>query len=110
MAVSPEQPDNSLNTIEKNNLSFDVLFDQGNKVADSFGLSFVLAEALRPIYKKFGIDVEGSNGDGTFTLPVPATYVIDKDGVIAYAFADADYTKRLDPEEVIAALEKLTQA
>lgn len=108
MAISPEKPDNSLNTIEKNNLSFDVLFDQGNKVADSFGLSFVLPESLRPIYKKFGIDVEAANGDGTFRLPVPATYVINKDGTIAYAFADADYTARLDPEDVIAALEKLS--
>lgn len=107
IAVSPETPDNSLSTREKNELAFDVLYDKGNGVAEGYGLVFTLSEKLRPIYAKFGIDVPGFNGDDTFKLPVPATFVIGQDGVIAYAFADADYTKRLEPAEIVKALKAL---
>ena len=107
MAISPETPDNSLTTREKHDLPFDVLFDQGNKVADAYGLAFSLHSDLRPLYKNFGIDIQANNGDDTFTLPIPATYVIAPDGRVAFHFADADYTKRIDPEEVVEALKKL---
>lgn len=107
VAVTPETPDKSLSTREKNDLAFDVLFDQGNKVAEAYGLVFSLSEELRPIYEKFGIDVPGYNGDDSFTLPVPATYIIDRDGTVAFHFADADYTKRLEPGDVVTALKKL---
>lgn len=107
VAITPETPDNSLSTREKNDLKFDVLFDEGNKVAESYGLVFALSEKLRPIYASFGLDLPAYNGDDSFTLPVPATYVVDKGGVVAYQFADADHTKRLEPAEVVNALEKL---
>ena len=107
VAVSPETPDHSLSTREKHDLAFEVLFDKGNKVAQSYGLVFVLDEALRPLYAKLGIDLVASNGDDSFSLPIPATYVIDRNGVVAYHLADADYTKRLEPDDVISALKKL---
>lgn len=107
MTITPETPDNSLSTREKNELAFDVLFDEGNKVAERYGLVFTLSEELRPIYAQFGIDLEKANGDSTFTLPIPATYVVASDGTIAYHFADADYTKRLEPDEVVKALKAL---
>ena len=107
VAISPETPDNSLTTSEKNELSFAVLSDVGNRVAREFGLVFTLPEALRPIYEGFGIDLPAHNGDDRFELPVPATYVIDTDGRIAHAFANVDYTQRLDPEAILAALERL---
>jgi len=107
VAVTPETPDNSLNIIEKNELAFEVLFDQGNKVAEAYGLVFELAEHLRPMYADFGLDIPAFNGDDSFRLPVPATYVIDANGVVAYHFADADYTKRLEPDKVVAALQKI---
>ncbi|MEO0456305.1 MAG: peroxiredoxin-like family protein [Cyanobacteria bacterium P01_A01_bin.114] len=107
IAISPETPDNSLSTSEKNALSFVVLSDVGNRVARDFGLVFQLAEELRPIYKGFGIDIEAYNGDATFELPVPATYVVAPDGDIVYAFANADYTKRAEPADVITALKQV---
>ena len=73
VAVSPQTPDQSLSTAEKNELEFSVLSDVGNDVAGEYGLVFTLPEALRPIYAEFGIDLPSYNGDDSFELPVPAT-------------------------------------
>jgi len=86
------------------------LSDAGNQVAKDFGLVFVLPEELRPIYQDFGIDLPAHNGDNTFELPIPATYVIAQNGTIIHAFVDPDYTKRLDPAEIIAALKQRSVA
>lgn len=107
VAVSPETPDNSLTTTEKNELSYPVLSDVGNKVAREFGLVFTLPETLRPLYAEWGIDIPAHNGDDRFELPVPATYVIAPDGRVVFAFAHADYTQRLDPEAILTALGQL---
>ena len=104
VAISPETPDTSLSTKEKNELSFEVLSDRGNVYAKELGLVFALPESLRPIYNNFGIDIPAHNGDSTFELPLPATYVIAADGTIVYSFADADYTQRLDPNKIVMAL------
>ncbi|OIP68423.1 MAG: alkyl hydroperoxide reductase [Oscillatoriales cyanobacterium CG2_30_44_21] len=107
VAISPQTPDNSLSTVEKTKLSFEVLSDVGNYVAREFGLVFTVPENLRPIYANFGIDLPASNGDQTFELPIPATYIINTDGTITYAFVDTDYTQRLDPEKIITVLKDL---
>ena len=107
VAISPQTPDNSISTAEKFELAFPVLSDQGNAVAESFGLVFSLPESLRELYRGFGYDLPAVNGDATFRLPLPATYVIESNGVIAWRFADADYTKRAEPDDVIAILEAL---
>ncbi|AFY39068.1 alkyl hydroperoxide reductase/ Thiol specific antioxidant/ Mal allergen [[Leptolyngbya] sp. PCC 7376] len=107
VAISPETPDNSLSTQEKNELEFPVLSDVDNVVAKKLGLVFELSEALRPIYKGFGIDVATHNGNEKYELPMPATYVIDSTGIIRYAFVDEDYTKRAEPSDIIAAIAKL---
>ena len=104
VTVSPELPDKSLSTAERNALAFEVLSDVGNKVARGFGLVFSLAEELRPIYASFGIDIPAYNGDDTFELPMPATYVIGTDGTILHAFVDTDYTRRLEPAEIVEIL------
>ena len=106
VAITPETPDNALTTQEKNEIAFDVLSDDGNRVASAFGLTFRLPDAVNDIYKGFGIDLEASNGEASQTLPVPATFVIDKGGKVLRAFVDADYTQRLEPDEVIAALKE----
>lgn len=106
MAISPEMPDHSLSTIEKNELAFDVLYDQGNKVAELFGLVYELPEVLRPIYADLSIDIPEYNGDSTFTIPMPATYIINQDGSILYHFIDADYTKRSEPAEIVKRLKQ----
>ncbi|NEP04203.1 MAG: AhpC/TSA family protein [Okeania sp. SIO2G4] len=107
IAISPETADNSLSTTEKNELTFEVLSDRGNQVAKEFGLVFQLPEELRPIYQSFGIDLPAYNGDESFELPIPATYVVASDGTIIHAFVNPDYTQRLDPEEIINVLEKV---
>jgi len=104
VAVSPQIPDASLSTAEKLDLAFPVLSDEGNTVAGEFGLVFSLPEALRDVYAGFGLDLPAANGDDTFRLPIPATYVIRTDGTVAWRFADADYTKRAEPDDVLAAL------
>ena len=107
VAISPQVPEKSLATAEENKVSFEVLSDVGNKVARQFGLVFTLPERLRRLYKKFGADVAAANGDESYELPLAATYVIDVDGIIRYAFVDTDYTKRLEPEEVVKVLKKI---
>jgi len=107
MAVSPELPDQALSTAEKHALAFTVLSDQGNRVARDFGIVFTLPEALRPIYAKFGIDLSAWNGDDSFELPVPATYVIDRNGVILDGFVNTDYMQRMEPERILGILNRL---
>lgn len=107
VAISPQTPDQSLTTAEKNELEFSVLSDVGNKVAKDFGLVFALPESLRPVYANFGIDLPAHNGDDSFELPVPATYVIDQDGIVQFAFVNADYRQRAEPSEIIASLKNL---
>jgi len=107
VAISPETPDNSLSTQEKNELAFPVLSDVGNVVAKDYGLVFVLDPALQELYTTFGLDIPGHNGDESFELPMPATYVVDPTGVIIYAFAEEDYLQRAEPSDILAAIAKL---
>ncbi len=107
VAITPETPDNSLTVKQKHGLEFEVLSDQGNEVARQFGLVFRVDDATNEALKIFGIDIEASNGNASQELPLPATYVIAGDGSIAGAFADADYTKRMEPDDIIATLKGL---
>ena len=109
VAVSPQTPDNSVSTAERMQLRFKVLSDLGNRVARQFGILFTLPEELRPIYAGFGIDIPATNGDDTFDLPIPATYVIGRARKIRMAFVNADYTERVDPEVVISALKEMRE-
>ncbi|MCB0053450.1 MAG: AhpC/TSA family protein, partial [Caldilinea sp.] len=104
VAISPQTPDNSLSLAEKHGLAFPVLSDAGNAVARRFGLVFTVPEALRAVYDKLGIDIPAHNGDGSFELPVPGTYVVGRDGTIAFAYANVDYTRRVAVRDILAAL------
>jgi len=105
VAVSPELPDNSLTTSEKNELRFEVLSDLGNQTARSYGLVFQLPEEVIRLYREqFGNDLTARNGDESWQLPVPATFVIGRDGIVRFAFVDPDYKRRLEPAEILAAL------
>jgi peroxiredoxin len=110
VAISPELPEKGAETKTGAELDFEVLSDVGNKVARSFGLVFAVPEELRPVYARLGLDLPNHNGDDSFELPVPATYVVDGDGTILHAFVDADYTARLEPEEIVAALRRAENA
>jgi len=107
VAVSPELPNSSHVTTEKNNLTFHVLSDFGNRVAKQFGLVFQVPPDLREVYLSLGIDLPAHNGDESYELPLPATYVIDRGGAIRAVFADADYVKRMEPTDILAALRVL---
>lgn len=105
VAISPMLPDNSLDIAEKNALVFPVLSDVGNKVANDFGLVFTVDDRIQAMYlERLGNDLPKLNGDDSFTLPLPATYVIRQDGIISYAYVNADYRLRADPEDVMAVL------
>jgi peroxiredoxin len=107
IGISPETPDHSLTTAEKHQLDFDVLSDPGNNTAREYGLIFTVYEEMRPLYLKWELDVPAFNGDNSWELPVPATYLIDTDKVVHSAHVDKDYTKRMEPDLLLAALHKL---
>ena len=107
VAISPQVPDESLSTAEKNRLEFEGLSDINSKVADQYGLTFSLDEDLRPVYKNWGADVAVVNDDPDCKLPLPATYVISQDGKIVHSFVEEDYTERLEPDEILDSLRNL---
>ncbi len=107
VAITPETPDNSLTTSEKNELSFTVLSDLDNKYAKQLGLVFQMPKDLREVYHKFDIDVAKHNQNNDYELPLPATYVVTKQGEIVLSFLPEDYTERLDPVDIIEALKKV---
>ncbi len=109
VGISPSTPDNSLSMAEKMGLEFEVVSDVGNSVAREYGLVYTLDEILRPIYKGFGIDIPGNNGDDLYELPFAATYIIGTDRVIRYAFLDTDYTKRMEPALMVEELKKASK-
>lgn len=103
-AISPQLPDGSLGTAETNALTFPVLSDVGNHAARSFGLVYSLPEELRAALRSNDKALPGINGDESWELPVPATYVIGTDRRVALAYIEVDYRKRLEPDAILAAL------
>ncbi|WJE16129.1 peroxiredoxin-like family protein [Halobacillus sp. ACCC02827] len=107
IAISPQTPDQSMTTQEKNDLQYHVLSDVGNKAARQFNLVYKLPDYLVEVYKGKGLDVDKHNGDDSWTLPVSATYIIDTDGSIVYEYTKSDYKDRAEPSEVLQELKKV---
>ncbi|MDQ6997590.1 MAG: peroxiredoxin-like family protein [Mariprofundus sp.] len=107
IAIAPELPEFAAQTRDKGNLTFPLLSDQNNETAKQYGLVFTLPESLRPIYESFGIDLPASHGNDHFELPMPATYIIAPDGKVMSAFVDVDYTKRMEPTDIIKILKTI---
>jgi peroxiredoxin len=108
LAISPQLPDQSLTTQEKDELAFPVLSDVGLNTARAFGIAFELPKALLDLYADFDVLLENSNGaEGAKELPMPATFVIRADRTIAYAHVEADFTRRSEPLEVLNLVRKL---
>lgn len=103
VAISPELPDQSLSTREKNSLKFQVLSDSGNAIARLYGLAYRLPDDLIARFKG-RLDLPKFNGDESWELPLGATYVVARDGTITYAFVDADYRKRAEPAAIVEAV------
>lgn len=95
-------------TAEPKPLAFEVLRDFGNRVAEEYGLVFTLPEDVRELYLKLGIDLARGNGDGTWRLPIPARFVIDREGIIRSVDADPDYTRRPEPAHTVEILRRMT--
>lgn len=107
VAISPEMPDSSLKTVEKNKLQFEVVSDVGNKVAHQYGVVYSLPERLKAGSSSRLKNYNGAEGAGE--LPIAATYVIDSDGTITFAYLNADYRKRAEPSDILYHLKELAR-
>ena len=109
IAISPEKPDHGIVVTKKNKLTFPVLSDFGNKVARQFGIVFQVGQDLKEFSKNaFQNDLAVRNGEESYELPVPATYIIDTAGIIRFAHVEVDYMLgRAEPEAVVAVLETI---
>lgn len=108
VAISPQLQEHSRAVVEEHTLDFPVLSDPGNRVALSFGIVFELPEDLREQHLNLGLDLEVFNGDASWTLPQPSRFLSDAGGTIRYASIDFDVTARVDPDEILAAVKKLS--
>jgi peroxiredoxin len=104
VAISPQNPVNSRKSVRTNGLDFPILSDPGNETAAAFGLRFELPDYLVELYKGLKNDLPKFNGDDSWTLPMPARFVIGRDGIIRYAEVNPDYTRRPDPEDMLPVL------
>jgi peroxiredoxin len=110
VAISPQTAPNSRKSQRDNKLEFPILSDEQSKVAASFGLRFSLPDYLIELYKTFKNDLPAFNNDPAWVLPMPARFVIGRDGIIAYAEVNPDYTQRPDPSELLPVLDRLKTA
>ncbi|MGA7540706.1 MAG: peroxiredoxin-like family protein [Steroidobacteraceae bacterium] len=110
VAVSPQTPEHSLITAAKNELSYPVLSDLGLHVARAYGLAFDLPPELVALYRReWKNDLVKWNGEGGWSLPIPATYLIGQDARIVLAHVDPDYRGRLEPDVVLERLSTLSE-
>ena len=101
VAISPQSPDNSLSIIEKHNLTFEVLTDKDNTFAKQLGIIFELQDFVLPFYNALGINLSSFNKNDDNSLPIPAVFVVNENGIIIYKFADANYMNRIDIDELL---------
>lgn len=106
VAISPQTPDHSIDTAERNALAHTVLSDSSLDAANGFGIAFTLPPELIDLYASSGTDIPVLNGNGQWVLPIPATYVVDRAGRIRFAHVEMDYRERIDPQSVIAVFEQ----
>jgi peroxiredoxin len=106
VAISPQTAPSSRKSVRQNKLSFPILSDVKGKVGAAFGLRFNLPDYLVELYKQLENDLPTFNDDPSWTLPMPARYVIGQDGLILYSEVNPDYTRRPEPEDMIPVLQR----
>jgi peroxiredoxin len=106
VAISPQNPVNSRKSLRQNNITFPILSDPRNDVAAAFGLRFALPDYLIALYTSLKNDLPAFNGDPSWTLPMPARFVVGQDGTILYAEVNPDYTRRPEPADMLPALRR----
>jgi peroxiredoxin len=104
LAVSPQTAKQSFFMHDQHKLRFPLLSDAGNKVASQFGLTYRVPPPQEAIYRKAFVNLPFTNGDESWELPIPATYILDRDGTVLYASANEDYTERPEPEDIVKVL------
>ncbi|MBL8706087.1 MAG: AhpC/TSA family protein [Rhodospirillales bacterium] len=107
VAVAPQRIEAQRETVGEHALGFPLLADPGNRVARLFGLAYPMPDSLVMLYRSLGLDLAAANGSAAWELPLPATYVIARDGSVAEAYIDIDYTKRAEPADILAAVMRL---
>lgn len=110
VVITPELERYTRALHKKLNLTFDILTDLHLKTAEQFRLVFTLPDYLRDLYKSFGSTLDRFNDETEYRLPIPARYIIDKQGVIRAADMNADYTIRPEPSETVRQLRVLSSA
>lgn len=107
VAISPQRNEYLRQLVKKHNLSFDLLSDEGSRVIEKYGLLYSLPDYLKDLYRQFGIDLPRYNMDESWTLPIPATFIIDSNSIIRSVDANTDYTVRPEPSETVEKLRAL---
>jgi peroxiredoxin len=111
VAVTPQRPSNALSLSAKHALAFPVLSDLDQEVVRAYRLRYQISAALKELYASaFGVDLSVHNADGSWTLTVPATFVVDTDQTLAYAYANVDWRQRAEPADVLRAIRKTATA
>jgi peroxiredoxin len=106
IAISPQTVKQSFFMRDQHKLRFPLLSDAGNQVARQFGLSYRVPEFQAEVYRSAFVNLPFTNGDESWELPMPATYILDHDGTVLYAAADEDYTERPEPDDIVAVLRR----
>ena len=106
VAISPQTVKQSFFMHDQHKLRFPLLSDAANKVARQFGLTYRVPQAQEAIYRRAFINLPFANGDESWELPIPATYIIDRDSSILFASANEDYTQRPEPNEILSFLRR----
>lgn len=109
MAITPQTVARSTLQVEKHPLDYDLLTDAGNEYAELLGLRFKLPAYLIELYKHFGLDLPEFHGDASWTLPMPARFVVDQSGIVRFSEANADYTRRPEPQETVEILRSIVR-
>jgi peroxiredoxin len=106
VAISPQTVKQSFFMHDQHTLRFPLLSDAGNKVAQQFGITYRVPAAQESIYRRAFVNLPFANGDDSWELPIPATFIVDRDGTILYASANEDYTERPEPIDIIRVLQE----
>lgn len=104
IGVTPETKENIVKTIKKTKAGFSIVQDKDDEIMKAYGVNFMMDDATFTKYKGYGIDLEANNGNNRHTLPVPATYIIDRSGKIRYVHFDPNYQKRASVQLLLSKL------
>lgn len=106
IAISPQTEKQAYFMHDQHKLAFPLLVDARNQVARQFGLVYNVPDEQKDLYRRIFVNLPLANGDDSWTLPIPATYILDRDATVLYACANEDYTERPEPLEILSLLER----